>query len=334
MYCNKCGQEIDERDLYCPYCSSKVDNESIESIMASKEEDDASEDTFDADILIDISTKLKNSENKNVDEEYEQYKQSIFNNTNQSNDHFDFEEYEEDDGFKGIGNKLLIVLIVIAFVTATALAAKYFFFDDNLSTPPEEGPIEIEEEQNGEDITQTPSDNNEEEDLTSREQIFNKLDTLNYNIQEIQNNEALKYDENIEYKTEDINSSTPVSNQVWKEIEGKTYYYDEVIIKSLVQFNSKWIDYVNNNDKTVLSLVEKDSKAYKNVVTFNRDGTLEEFLLFEIGEIRKGNDGYYVWTHEKIKVVKDGESEIREYNWIYQLVEGEYDFFISNYHRY
>lgn len=332
MYCNKCGQEVDERDLYCPHCSSEINNHTNYNEDESgdvKISDEKDEGNDAVDTLIDINEKMKKSEDINVDQEYEAYKKSVFNNHN--NEYFEFEK-EDEGGLKGAGNKLLIVLIVITFITATTLAAKYYFFADYFNKSNAEIPGETNEQQNEEaEEKDIPSDNTEE-NLSQRQQIFQGLEALNYNIQEIRNNENLKYNADENYKEEDVLISTPVADEVWKEIEGKSYYYNEAIIKALVQFNSKWIDYVNNNDKAVLSLVEKDSKAYKNAATFNREGILEEFLLFEIGEIRRGKNGYYAWTHERIKVIEDGESEIREYNWIYKLVEGEYDFFISNYY--
>ncbi len=334
MYCTKCGQNIDENDVYCPYCRSKLNEEFIQNDNANDSE--ASECSDGVMRLFEVERK-SSPETQNVDQEYEKYKNSILKN--QSKDYIlDFDDDEEDDGgFKGIGGKLVIILIVIAFVTATALAAKYFFFDDDLiGRQQEEGVVDEGNNEVPDDPgTQVPSDseNGEQKSLSSREQAFSDIEDLNYNIDEIRNNENLKYNETIKYKNADIKNSTHISDEIWKEIEGKPYPYQTAIIKSLVQFNSKWIDYVNNNDKTVLSLVEKDSRAYKNVVNFDREGTLEEFLLFEIGEIRKGDEGYYVWTHEKIKVVEQGNSEIREYYWIYKLVEGEYDFFISDYFK-
>ncbi len=328
MYCTKCGQNIEEHDIYCPYCSGKVNDQFYEDEDISEKK--ASEDANGVMRLVELESK-SSSETKNVDQEYEKYKKSILKNQSQ-NYAIDYDDNDEDDGaFKGMGGKMVIVLIVIAFVTATALAGKYFFFDDYFAR--QQG--EIADQENDEMDTETPPNNDIEEDpMTPREQAFLDVEALNYNIDEVRNNENLKFDKNQDYIESDINTSIPISDEVWKEIEGKTYHYQTAIIKSLVQFNSKWVDYVNNNDRTVISLMEQDSKAYKNVVNFNKEGIYEEFLLFEIGEIRKGEKGYYVWTHEQIKVVEDGRSEIKEYDWIYKLVEGEYDFFISNYYRY
>jgi len=296
------------------------------------------EDASDVMRLFETETKTKtSSEAKNVDQEYENYKNSIFKNQSQ-NYEIDYSDMDdEDDGFKGIGGKLVIVLIVIAFVTATALAGKYFFFDDNSDNRQGEIVGQEQDQDNDELDSEEPpsgSDVEQEDPMDPREQAFLDIEALNNNINEVRNNLDLKFDAAKEYDEGDINTSIPISDEVWKEIEGKTYDYQTALIKSLVQFNSKWIDYVNNNDPTVISLVEKESKAYKNVVNFNREGIFEEFLLFEVGEIRKGEKGYYVWTHEKIKVVENGESKIKEYFWIYKLVEGEYDFFISNYYKY
>lgn len=339
MYCKKCGQEVSELDIYCPYCSDKVSHTDSEEEI-NLDNIQAENNTYSIDDLLDMDVKVEKIETKNIDQDYEKYKKSIFNKKDMQYDlnYDDLDDFDDDDEYKGIlTNKILIVLIVIAFVTAAGLAAKFLFFGDRLIANQDDQTPTVEDQDDENKDSEEPNKPNEDTEdettLSQREQIISNLTAQNYNILEVRSNEELKYDSTITYKEEDIHTSTPVTNEVWKEIGGIPAYYEEAIIKALVRFNSKWIDYVNNNDKTVISLVEKDSRAYKNIITFNRGDTQEEFLLFEIGEIRKGKNGYYVWTHEKIKVVKDGESKIREYDWIYKLVEGEYDFFISNYYK-
>lgn len=332
MYCTKCGQEIDENDVFCPSCSSKLNDEDYGNDIAIDRMEDLDHDDR-VNNLFDFNSKLKNSGNGNVDQEYEKYKKSIFNKQIEVFDNDELDDfYDDDDGFTSIGSKILIILLVIAFVTATALAVKFFFFETEPKdiTPPDQ---QSGQQQNNNN-TQNPPDTVKEEPLSERDKILKAVTAYNENIQEVKSNSELKYNSAQSFNEKDVSSSVPVTNTLWKTIAGKEVRYEEAIIKALIQFNSKWIDYINNNDKTVLSLVEKNSKAYKNAVNFNKSGVYEEFLLFEIGEIRKGSKGYYVWTHEKIKAVKDGKSDIKEYYWVYKLVEGQYDFFVSDYYKY
>lgn len=336
MYCTKCGQEISEFDVYCPHCRGKIKQEPSDGDFLNFNEFKEDQNFDD---LLNVDVKAENPVKDNeIDKEYEQYKENIFNKNRKTNPSYDYDNVEEfdfeDEEEKGLlGNKILIILIVIAFVTATGLGVKFLLFKDQPTPAPGgDTPNQVEEGGQGEGETNEP-DTQEPSEVSSREEIFNNLSSVNSNILEVKDNPSLKYDSNADYKIADIKNSVPLDEKLYKEIGSQKIYYDAAIIKALAQFNSKWIDYVNHNDQAVISLVQKDSKAYKNVVNFSKKNKLQEFLLFEIGEIRKGEDGYYVWTHEKIKEVQNGESKIKEYNWIYHLVEGEYDFFIANYYR-
>ncbi len=336
MYCTKCGQEVSEFDIYCPHCRGKVKQEPLNEEFLNFDElnnDQNMDDLLNVDVQAQSPT-----EDNDIDKEYEQYKENIFNKNKNNNhnydyenlDEFDFDEEEEEKGL--FANKVLIILIVIAFVTATGLAVKFLFLnDENTPAPQDNNPNQIENgDQEGD---KEPSDTDNENKISTREEIFSNLASVNTNILEVKDNPALKYDSNADYKISDIKKSVPLDETLYKEIGGQKVYHEESIIKTLVQFNSKWIDYVNNDDQAVISLVKRDSKAFRNVTNFSKQNKLQEFLLFEIGEIRKGEEGYYVWTHEKIKEVQDGQSRIKEYSWIYHLEEGEYDFFISNYYK-
>lgn len=333
MYCTKCGQEVSELDVYCPHCSGKVNQESSDEGLLDFD-DLKNEQNID-----DISNIVikEDIEENNIDKEYEQYKENVFNKNNiNSFDYDDLDEFEDEE--KGVLNKVLMILIVVAFITAIALAAKVMFFNqdtfpissDNIE---EQSGNEEQNSQNDEASSDKEQEQNQDNQILNRDKIFNNLVSINTNINLIKDSSDLKYNPSTQYKIQDIKQSVPLDENGYKEIEGQKIYYEEAIIRALVQFNSKWIDYVNNNDQAVISLTKKESKAYKNVVNFSRDNKLQEFLLFEIGEIRKGEEGYYVWTHEKIKEIQNGESKIKEYNWIYMLEEGDYDFFISNYYK-
>lgn len=337
MYCTKCGQEVSEFDIYCPHCRGKVKQEPLNDNFLDFEELN-NDKTIDDLLNVDVQAQDPSEEEENdMDKEYEQYKENVFNKNKNRNsidfEDFDFDDEEDEKGL--LANKILIILIVIAFVTATGLAVKFLYLnDDGAQTPQDNTPNQVEngdEQQTGDQEPSNPQD--KENGIPTRQEIFGNLASVNTNIQEVKDNLALKYDSDVQYKVLDIKHSAPLDTKLYKEVGGKKAYHEESIIRSLVQFNSKWIDYVNNDDQAVISLVQKGSKAYKNVTNFSKKNKLQEFLLFEIGEIRKGEDGYYVWTHEKIKEVQNGESKIKEYSWIYHLVEGEYDFFIASYYR-
>ncbi|SDY63522.1 hypothetical protein SAMN05660462_00535 [Proteiniborus ethanoligenes] len=171
--------------------------------------------------------------------------------------------------------------------------------------------------------------------MRSDEQITTENTTENTFVKRIieyANNPGLKYNPDLEdlYLNE-IQTSIIVDNNERYEFEGEFYSYREEIIDSIARFNYEWIEYVNNGEDYVLELVLKDSQASKNIVNFNRGDVKEKYLLLEIGEVRTNGETYYVWAHEKIKKEKKGAIEIKEYYWIYKLIQKEMDYYVVDY---
>ncbi|MDD2189335.1 MAG: zinc ribbon domain-containing protein [Eubacteriales bacterium] len=149
----------------------------------------------------------------------------------------------------------------------------------------------------------------------------------NMNIAAVRSNEELAYQPGRDYGISDINNSKPLENNIWQTSEGsEPIYYDQSIVGTIIAFDSQWIDYVNTGNKSVFDLLKKDSKAYQRAVSFSKVGKVKEtFKLLEIGEIRKGSNGFYVWVYEEMQVTEAGKIRDINYNWIYYLepVEGE-----------
>lgn len=143
----------------------------------------------------------------------------------------------------------------------------------------------------------------------------------NTNIEQVKANEELAWQSGKNYGLSDINSSVPITNNIWQAPEtGDPVYYDKSIVGAVIGFDSKWIDYVNSGDKGVLDFLKKDSEAYKNTLAYKKVGKIKEtFKLLEIGEIRQGSKGYYVWVHEEIQIAENGTTTNKKYNWIYSL---------------
>ncbi len=158
----------------------------------------------------------------------------------------------------------------------------------------------------------------------------------NINIEQVRANEALAYQLGKDYGQADINNSKPVTNNIWQTPEnGDPVYYDKAIVGTVIAFDSQWIDYVNDGNKGVLDLVKKGSEAYRKAASFSKVGKIKEtFKLLEIGEIRQGADGFYVWTHEEIQITEKGKTTNQTYNWIYYLEPVEGKMQIVNYFKF
>lgn len=158
----------------------------------------------------------------------------------------------------------------------------------------------------------------------------------NKNIEQVKANTALAYQSGKDYGIADLNQSKPIANNIWKAPEnGEPVYYDKSVVGTLIAFDSKWIDYVNSGDKSVLELLKKDGKAYQNAAGFTKTGKIKEtFKLLEIGEIRQGTKGFYVWTHEELQLTEKGKTTLKKYNWIYYLEPVEEKLQIVNYFKF
>jgi hypothetical protein len=158
----------------------------------------------------------------------------------------------------------------------------------------------------------------------------------NKNIEQVKANEALVYRQGTDYGQTDINNSKPIVNNIWQTPEnGEPVYYDKSVVGAIIAFDSQWIDYVNGGSKSVMELVKKDSKAYQNAVSFSKIGKIKEtFKLLEIGEIRQGANGFYVWVHEEIQITEKGKTADKKYNWIYYLEPTDGKMQIVNYFKF
>lgn len=158
----------------------------------------------------------------------------------------------------------------------------------------------------------------------------------NKNIEQIKANETLAWQQGKNYGLSDINNSKPITNNIWQAPEtGDPVYYDKSVIGAVIAFDSQWIDYVNNGDKSVLSITKKDSEAYRKSVNYSKIGKIKEtFKLLEIGEIRQGTNGFYLWAHEEIMIKENGKTTDMKYNWIYYLEPADGQMKIVNYYHF
>ncbi len=170
----------------------------------------------------------------------------------------------------------------------------------------------------------------------NKESLIEAAKSFNKNIAEVRANDSLAWQEGRNYIAADITNSRPIENNHWTtRPSGEHVYYDEEIVAVLMNFDSKWIDYVNGGSDAVINLTKEGSPARRNAETFSKVGRVEQtFLLVEIGEIRQGAEGFYAWTYEEIQEVENNRTIIKEYNWIYQLEPVDGEMKIVNYYSY
>jgi hypothetical protein len=203
--------------------------------------------------------------------------------------------------------------------------------DEEIPLEPEsEDPEQIEPENEPEVTTPDPMPAADKAALVQSQLSFNE------NITTVRANTSLAYLSGTDYKVSDINGSKPIENNIWSDgTAGTVRYYDQEIVATLIAFDSLWNEYVNGGSDQVLALTKEGSKAYNNVSSYSKVGKVQqEFTLLEIGEIRKGNKGFYVWAYEEIKEVAGTTTNYKKYHWIYQMEPVGEEMKIVNYYRY
>lgn len=209
---------------------------------------------------------------------------------------------------------------------------------EEMEEPNEELPLDPEAED-----PETPGSNSEPEVVApdpapaaDKAALVQSQLSVNENIKTVRANTALAYLSGTDYRVSDINGSKPIENNIWTNgTGGAVRYYDQEIVSTLIEFDSLWNRYVNGGGDQVLALTKEGSKAYNNVSSYSKVGKVQqEFTLLEIGEIRKGSNGFYVWAYEEIKEVGGTTTTYKKYHWIYQLEPVGDEMKIVNYYRY
>ena len=261
-----------------------------------------------------------------------------------------YEEEEERGGFFSVLGKILLAVIalvialeigalaILYFAPDSAMAGKVYVVqekvlglmdslkngDDGEDDPVIDDQTQADqegeagqEEPNGEAGTADPV--TDTAPMTDKTALIQTQIGKNKNIKSITANDALTYKSGANYGIEDLNDSKPIENNLWYTKEdGTPVYYDQEVVGALIAFNSQWVDYVNEGDKAALDLTKEGSDAYNQAVNFSKAGKVkEEFVSVQIREIRQGQNGFYLWAAEVIKLTENGETKTANYKWVY-----------------
>ncbi|MBR6351464.1 MAG: hypothetical protein IKR93_03975, partial [Firmicutes bacterium] len=91
---------------------------------------------------------------------------------------------------------------------------------------------------------------------------------------------------------------------------------------TMIAYNSKWIDYVNDGKQDVLDLLKADGTAYYNAINFDKVGQIKEsFGKLALGEVVVNGNTVYVFDEETISVTADGGTAAQTRAWLYELVK-------------
>ncbi|MBQ2094734.1 MAG: hypothetical protein II474_02420, partial [Firmicutes bacterium] len=133
----------------------------------------------------------------------------------------------------------------------------------------------------------------------------------NRNIEAVVENLGIGYDPERVYDITGLDVSELVTDGTEKT----------AVCKTLIGYNSSWVDYVSGTSQECLNYLKADGAAYRSAVTFDRVGQIaERFVKLQIGEIRKTADSYFVFAGESIEVTEGDETFPSDGFMVYEMV--------------
>ena len=146
----------------------------------------------------------------------------------------------------------------------------------------------------------------------------------NKNIESVTENLGIGYDSQRSYDIAGLSSSELVTDAAEKA----------AVCKTLIGYNSSWIDFINGVSQDCLNYLKADGSAYRSAVTFDKIGQItEKFLKLEIGEIRKTADSYFVFAGESIEVTQDETTQQSSGYMVYEMVPVGEELKIKDYYN-
>ncbi|MCI7303092.1 MAG: zinc ribbon domain-containing protein [Clostridiales Family XIII bacterium] len=246
-------------------------------------------------------------------------------------DHMEFEDEEDEDeeekGGKGrvVLKVFLVILIILLAIEIAGVVIKL--------TAPNSGAAKFIDSQlnkvihlfTGNDAEYTFA--MEKEDI--REEPMEDKTTLiqaemgknkDGNIAAIEYNADLKFDPDKKYENQDLNLTQKLADVTWyKDAENKQVYYDQAIVGAIIAYDSQKVNLINNNDTSVLNLMQQGTDLYKEVKQLGKKGMKETFKTLKIGEIRQVGSSYFVWVSEKVSDTQNGSKQNSTTKRIYEL---------------
>ncbi len=256
------------------------------------------------------------------------------------------------------GRILLIVVIAILILELAVLGIRYFapdsraaiFINDKLtdavtffseigkSEASDDGSqgVNTDADETDGDLQQDENQNqdNAAQPVSMNKIIEEQMSVYNKNIEIVTSSEELQYMPQIEYSSDKIKDTKPLTDNVfYTDDAGNAYYADREAVGTLIAFDSRWIDYVNDKDKSVFDVLKKDSNAYKNCAAFKQN-VKKTFKTLKIGEIRQDDKGYYIWARETIETTSGSKTTSDNFNWVYYMEPENEKLLIVDYYKF
>lgn len=244
---------------------------------------------------------------------------------------------EEEESKGGILKVLIIIIAIFLGLELVLVGVQQLapnsglakFINENLQG------VVFHTGDNGGEPANTDDENLPEEDepvaaegvpFTAKE-LAEHAKNFNNNIVSIKADKDLCYNPTETYKETRIAESQPLEYNIWyKDLAGNSVYSDMAAADTLVKYNSMWIDYINNGDDTVFTVIAPDSKVYTNCKKATTKASEKIMKELAIGEVRRTDGGFLIWDREVITTTsKSGEVTTATYEMVYFLQDSAYE---------
>lgn len=295
IYCTKCGTENNSNAKFCKNCGFKFEN--------------ITENTGS-------NYRNSNASSSNMEVNYENFgSQSADYNVGEG---MTYETtYEGRKSKKSNGIKILIIVLSVILAVLIGVAAWIIVSSDsNYNGNNEDENDEVE--QSSENASgDNDSANNGGEDNSHQESNEGGDDKK----------EQKKFDRNstfspsLYYGIDAIYNSTEASDEECFEMED-----------FITEYNEYWVDYVNTGNTAIYECVREGTAAYLDVEKYRDTDITERMHFMNVEDIRKTDDFYFVWCHEKLEKTSPSEgTEVKVHHWIYKVGKDSEGYYVETY---
>lgn len=117
------------------------------------------------------------------------------------------------------------------------------------------------------------------------------------------------------------------------ELTTDDIYY---VIKYVIEdFNRTCENYMNNGNEEIFKYLPKDTIAYEQQVSYKKrhPELQQQYISTDVINTRIGNNYYYAWVSETLKVNENNTERINTDHWVYKLSQNNGSWYICDYTR-
>jgi hypothetical protein len=156
-------------------------------------------------------------------------------------------------------------------------------------------------------------------------------------IPEVGYDPALSFANHTDLTIANTSSMKPIENNLFKKggaPDGSDLLYDAMIVNRVLRLNTDWIDYLNQGNQKVFESLSSDPKdpAKQKLIELGGNSQIA-YHRIALGEIRHIGSKYYIITQASYILVHDGQQEIFDDLFVYELIKQGNTLVVANFER-